>query len=337
MAYTVYSKGCAEVTNDTAVRAVGLTKSFAGRRVLDRVDLEVAGGSIVALLGPNGAGKTTVVRILATLLMPDAGSVSVGGVDVLRAPKRARRLIGLTSQDAAVDELLTGEENLLMMGRLGHLDPVEARTRAGELLARFDLTGHAGRQVKTYSGGMRRKVDLAMSLIRRPSVLFLDEPTTGLDPRSRQTVWQVVEDLITSGVTIFLTTQYLEEADRLANRIVVLDGGRVVASGTATELKNRVGTQHVELVLVDPATVQRTIHSLGEAVVRTDPSGHSVQVATDGTAAHLKHLLDRLELDRIAVATVELHRPTLDDVFLTLTGQPAAERQDDRAKEMTPS
>jgi ABC-2 type transport system ATP-binding protein len=322
------------MTDDAAVRAVGLTKSFGDRPVLDRVDLEVAGGSVVALLGPNGAGKTTAVRILATLLKPDAGSVTVGGYNVLRSPRHVRRLIGLTSQDATVDELLTGEENLLMMGRLRHLGRAEAQARASELLARFELTGEAGRRVKTYSGGMRRKVDLAMSLISQPSVLFLDEPTTGLDPRSRQAVWDVVDELVATGVTIFLTTQYLEEADRLADRIAVIDGGRVIASGTADELKSRVGTEQVELVLADPASVGRAMRALGEAVLRSDPAGRSVRVATDGTAAHIKHLLDRLDLDEIGVATLALHRPTLDDVFLALTGQPA-ERDEQRDKEMS--
>ena len=309
--------------DDVTIRAAGLAKSFGHRPVLDGVDIEARRGSVFALLGPNGAGKTTAVRILSTLLKPDAGSATVGGYDVLRSPDRVRRLIGLTGQQAAVDQLLTGEENLLMMGRLRHLGRVEARLRTAELLARFELTGDARRRVKAYSGGMRRKVDLAMSLIGRPSVLFLDEPTTGLDPRSRQAVWAEVEELVAAGVTVLLTTQYLEEADRLADRIAVIDGGRVIATGTADELKSRVGTEQVELLLDDPAAVERAVRALGDAVVHSDHTRRSVRVATDGTAAHVKHVLDRLELAGVGVATLDLRRPTLDDVFLLLTGEPA--------------
>jgi ABC-2 type transport system ATP-binding protein len=334
MAYTILQERVNVMADDVAVRAVGLAKSFDDRLVLDGVDLEVSGGSVFALLGPNGAGKTTTVRILTTLLKPDAGTVTVGGFDVLQSPTQVRRVISLTGQNTAIDELLTGEENLLMMGRLRHLVRAEAQERTSELLARFELTGDAGRRVKTYSGGMRRKLDLAMSLISRPSVLFLDEPTTGLDPRSRQAVWQVLADLVATGVTIFLTTQYLEEADRLADRIAVIDQGRLIATGTADELKSQVGTEQVELLLDDPAALDWTVRTLGDSVVRTNPAQRSVRVATDGTAAHLKHVLDRLEQAGIGVATLTLHRPTLDDVFLTLTGN-TAERQAERVKEMS--
>ena len=301
--------------DDPAVRTVGLRKAYGRTTVLDGVDLEVAAGTVFALLGPNGAGKTTVVRILATLLPPSGGTAEVLGRDVVADPGAVRAGISLTGQFAAVDELLTAEENLLMMGRLWHLGRAERRRRADELLALLDLTGDARRRVKAFSGGMRRKVDLAMSLVGRPRVLFLDEPTTGLDPRSRQAVWDVVRSL---GVTVFLTTQYLEEADRLADRIAVLDAGRVVAAGTAAELKRRVGTEQVELVLDEP--VDRALAVLGGAVLRSDAARRTVRVATDGSAGDLRRVLAGLAAGGVGVATVALHRPTLDDVFLGLTG-----------------
>ena len=298
-----------------AVRTTGLTKAYGPKAVLAGVDLEVPEGSVYALLGPNGAGKTTTVRILSTLLPPTAGTATVLGLDVVTDARAVRGAISLTGQSAAVDELLTAEENLLMMGRLGHLGRAERRRRTDELLELLELTADARRRVKTYSGGMRRKVDLAMSLVSRPRVLFLDEPTTGLDPRSRQAVWDVVRGL---GVTVFLTTQYLEEADRLADRVAVLDGGRVVAEGTADELKRRVGTEQVELRLTDPADRPRARALLGAAVA----GGSGLRVATDGSAGHLRHVLDVLATAGVAVASVALHRPTLDDVFLALTGGP---------------
>jgi ABC-2 type transport system ATP-binding protein len=322
--YTIHQPEGAEVIDEVAVRAVGLTKAYGSKQVLSGIDLEVRRGSVLALLGPNGAGKTTTVRILATLLPPDGGTAMVGGFDVSHSPVEVRRLIGLTGQNAAVDELLTAEENLLMMGRLDHLPRAEARRRTADLLDRLDLSGDARRRVKTYSGGMKRKVDLAMSLIGRPSVLFLDEPTTGLDPRSRQAIWDLVGELVGAGVTVFLTTQYLEEADRLADRIAVVDGGRVVASGTAEELKRGVGVEQVELVLDDRAALDWAVRALGDEVVRSDPGRPSVRVATDGSARHLKQVLDRLEREGVGVATLAVQRPTLDDVFLTLTGTPAS-------------
>ena len=313
------------MTADIAVRTDGLVKSYGGRAVLDRVDLTVGRGEVLALLGPNGAGKTTTVRILATLVPPDAGTATVAGHDVVRDAAAVRRAISLTGQSAAVDELLTAEENLLMMGRLRHLGRAEGRRRAAELLDSLDLGADARRRVKTYSGGMRRKVDLAMSLMGRPEVLFLDEPTTGLDPRSRQAVWDVVRGLVEDGVTILLSTQYLEEADRLADRIAVLDTGRVLATGTGDELKRGIGDEQVELVLTDPAVVPRAAALL--AAVRTDPAARTVRVATDGSAAHVREVLDRLAGAGVEVATLSLHRPTLDDVFLALTGPPQSGRE----------
>jgi ABC-2 type transport system ATP-binding protein len=306
------------MTGDAAVRTEGLVKSYGGRTVLDRVDLAIGRGEVLALLGPNGAGKTTTVRILATLVPPDAGRASVAGWDVVRDAARVRTAISLTGQSAAVDEVLTAAENLLMMGRLRHLPAADARRRAAQLLDRLDLAADAHRRVKTYSGGMRRKTDLAMSLMGRPEVLFLDEPTTGLDPRSRQAVWDVVRGLVADGVTILLTTQYLEEADRLADRIAVLDGGRVLATGSGDELKRGVGDEQVELVLADAAEVPRAADLLG--AVRADRAARTVRVATDGSAAHVREVLDRLARAGVEVATLSLHRPTLDDVFLALTG-----------------
>ncbi|HEV7658083.1 MAG TPA: ATP-binding cassette domain-containing protein [Mycobacteriales bacterium] len=298
-----------------AVETIGLRKAYGPKTVLAGVDLTVARGSVFALLGPNGAGKTTTVRILATLQPPDGGRARVCGRDVVGEPAAVRRAISLTGQFAAVDEQLTAEENLLLMGRLRHLGRAERRRRAAELLDLLELTADARSRVRSLSGGMRRKVDLAMSLIARPEVLFLDEPTTGLDPRSRQAVWDVVGELAADGVTIFLTTQYLEEADRLAGLIAVLDGGRVVAAGSADELKRRVGTEQVSLLLAGPAGPALAL--LGDTVVRT--AEETVWVATDGTAGHLRHVLNTLAEGGIPVRTVTAHRPTLDDVFRTLT------------------
>jgi ABC-2 type transport system ATP-binding protein len=300
------------------IEAESLRKSYGRVDVLTGLDLRVAPGSVFALLGPNGAGKTTTVRILSTLAKADGGRATVCGHDVAAAPGRVRSAISLTGQYAAVDEMLTGRENLLLMGRLRHLRRPAARRRAAELLERFDLVEAAGRRVSTYSGGMRRRLDLAMSLVSNPPVLFLDEPTTGLDPRSRRAVWDAVLGLTASGVTVLLTTQYLEEADQLADRIAVLDGGRVVAEGTAEELKARVGSETVELFFAD-------VEALGEAAVALDGAPAdlerlSLRVASDGSAAAVRELLDRVD----GVERIELHRPTLDEVFLTLTERSAA-------------
>jgi ABC-2 type transport system ATP-binding protein len=313
-----------------AVETVDLRKSYGPRTVLAGVDLAVEPGTVFALLGPNGAGKTTTVRILATLLRPSGGTARVAGRDVVGQPQAVRRAISLTGQFAAVDELLTAEENLLLAGRLWHLGRAARRRRTGELLELLGLTADARRRVGTLSGGTKRKVDLAMSLVRRPEVLFLDEPTTGLDPRSRQAVWDVVRGL---GVTVFLTTQYLEEADRLADRVAVLDRGRVVASGSAAELKRQVGVELVELALAGTADAARARTVLGPAVRPAqdrpaDGAPSTVWVATDGSAAHLHRVLDELAAAGVGVGSVALHRPSLDDVFLALTGtgspEPAA-------------
>ena len=320
-----------------AVEATGLAKSYGRRRaarrsgasqrsqvrVLDGVDLRVAAGSVFALLGPNGAGKTTTVRILATLLAPDAGRARVAGFDLRRERHAVRRAISLTGQYAALDDLQTGVENLWMMGRLSGLSRAASRRRAGELLERFELTGAADRRVATYSGGMRRRLDLAASLVSRPAVIFLDEPTTGLDPRSRQGMWEVITGLVADGVTVFLTTQYLDEADQLADRIAVMDAGKVVAEGTPAELKTRFAELRLDLTLTDGAAFEEITRYLGGRAVRSDPTQRLVGVATDGTAGHIRALLDELDPGRRAIATFEVCGATLDDVFLALTGHAA--------------
>jgi ABC-2 type transport system ATP-binding protein len=318
---------------ELAIEAAGLEKSYGTLRVLDGVDLEIPRGSVLALLGPNGAGKTTTVRILATLVRADAGRVRVAGFDVVADRRQVRRHISLTGQYAAVDELQTGEENLRMMGRLAGLPGPAARRRAAELLERFDLTGAARRTVSTWSGGMRRRLDLAAGLVGEPSVLFLDEPTTGLDPRSRQEVWQVVTGLAASGVTVFLTTQYLEEADRLADRVAVLDGGRVVAEGTPAQLKEQVAGQRLDLVAADAAAFDALGRRLVGRVVGRDPGRLTIGVATDGSAAHVRALLDEVDPARRAVDRFAVHSATLDDVYLALTGHPAEDADPEHEKE----
>jgi ABC-2 type transport system ATP-binding protein len=321
--------------SELAVEATGLQKSYGKLRVLDGVDLAVPRGGVVALLGPNGAGKTTAVRILATLTRADAGRARVAGFDVVADRRQVRRHISLTGQYAAVDELQTGEENLRMVGRLAGLRGPAARRRAAELLERFDLT-EAGRcTVATWSGGMRRRLDLAAGLVGRPAVLFLDEPTTGLDPRSRLALWQIVTGLAASGVTVFLTTQYLEEADRLADRIAVLDGGRVVADGTPAQLKRQVGTQRLDLEVADAAAFDEVARRLDDRVVRRDRGRLTIGVATDGSAAQVRALLDEVDPARRAVDRFAVQRATLDDVFLALTGHPAdrPDHESDHEKE----
>jgi ABC-2 type transport system ATP-binding protein len=320
--YGIRKEEAGVMEDTTAIEAIGLRKSYGALPVLRGVDLRVARGSVFALLGPNGAGKTTTVRILATLIGADGGSARVAGFDVAAQQPAVRRAISLTGQFAAVDELQTGEENLRMMGRLSGLSRAAAAARAGDLLERFDLQEAARRRARTYSGGMRRRLDLAASLVTEPSVLFLDEPTTGLDPRSRQQMWAVVADLARRGVTVFLTTQYLEEADRLADRVAVIDAGRVVAEGTPAQLKARVGQQRLDLWLADDAAFAAVDRALGDRTLRRDAPARELAVATDGTAAHVRALLDELDPGARAVTRFALHSATLDDVFLELTGHP---------------
>ncbi|MER7827459.1 ATP-binding cassette domain-containing protein [Streptomyces sp. NPDC096097] len=298
------------------IHATGLTKSYGDLRVLDGIDLAVPRGSVLALLGPNGAGKTTTVRILATLTAADSGSVRIAGRDTVTERSRVRELIALTGQFVAVDELRTGTETLRMMGRLAGLSPRAARTRADELLARFGLAEAAGRTAKTYSGGMRRRLDLAAGLVSRPEVIFLDEPTTGLDPRSRQDLWELVRELRADGTTVLLTTQYLEEADQLADRVAVLSGGRIAAEGTPAELKSRVAGHRLDLTLATTAAYE----ALAPRAVHLAPDELTLGLPTDGTAAHVRSLLDELDPDRTDIDRFTLRSATLDDVFLTLTG-----------------
>ncbi|MGI5146250.1 ATP-binding cassette domain-containing protein [Plantactinospora sp. CA-294935] len=314
------------------IEATGLAKAYGSVRVLTGIDLQVPEGSVFALLGPNGAGKTTTVRILATLVRPDGGQARVAGFDILRQRHQVRRRISLTGQYATIDELQTGEENLRMMGRLSGLSTAGARARARDLLDGFDLADAAGRRVGTYSGGMRRRLDLAAGLVGRPSVMFLDEPTTGLDPRSRQALWQVIGGLAESGVTILLTTQYLEEADRLADRIAVLDAGQVVAEDSPARLKLRFAEQRLSLTLATGTDFESARRQLGARVLRADPARLAVDVATDGTAPGIRGLLDEVDPGRTAVTRFAVRTATLDDVFLALTGhtagraEPAASR-----------
>ncbi|MGF7234002.1 MAG: ATP-binding cassette domain-containing protein [Frankia sp.] len=310
------------MTDDLAIEAVGLTKSYGSSPVLDGVDLRVRRGGVFTLLGPNGAGKTTIVRILATLVRADSGTARVAGRDVIGERREVRRRISLTGQYAALDEAQTGRENLRMMGRLLHLPSAVIRARADQLLEQFDLVDAAARRVGTYSGGMRRRLDLAAGLIGRPEIIFLDEPTTGLDPRSRQAMWDIVTGLADQGVTVFLTTQYLDEADRLADRVAVIDGGRIVAEGTAAELKGQVGSQRLDLVLAGPADFAGAVDHLGPRASHRDPEALTVGVATSGDAAEVRALLDDLDPDRRRVQRFAVHTATLDDVFMALTGHP---------------
>jgi ABC-2 type transport system ATP-binding protein len=302
----------------------GLCKSFGDHVVLDGIDLDVAEGTILALLGPNGAGKTTMVQILSTLIGADGGEARVAGHDLAREPDAVRAAIGVTGQFSAVDNLLTGEENLLLMADLHHLSRSEGRKRAAALLERFDLVDAAKKLPITYSGGMRRRLDLAMTLVGDPRIIFLDEPTTGLDPRSRHTMWQIIRDLVASGVTILLTTQYLDEADQLADRIAVLDRGKLVAQGTPDELKRLIPGGHIRLQFADAYELEAATRTLGE--VSRDDDAFTLQVPSDGNVRSIKALLDRLDDESIVVNDLSIHTPDLDDVFFALTGHPDTQK-----------
>ncbi|HEY6635153.1 MAG TPA: ATP-binding cassette domain-containing protein [Acidimicrobiia bacterium] len=311
------------------IEATGLVKHYGEVVALDGLDLAVEEGTILGMLGPNGAGKTTAVSILTTLLQPDAGSATVAGIDVLAQPGKARKLIGLSGQFAAVDEHLTGFENLDMIGRLYHLGRQASRDRARELLERFDLADAADRPVKTYSGGMRRRLDLAGALVAESPVLFLDEPTTGLDPRSRVDLWEIIRDLVQRGTTLLLTTQYLEEADLLADQILVIDHGNAIARGTSTELKDMFGGDRIEVTLADDSQVTRAMEVLGRfakgEIQREDDRHPRLIVPITGGAGVLTDALRALDSEQVALDDVQLRRPTLDDVFLSLTGRHAEE------------
>ncbi|HEX2771576.1 MAG TPA: ATP-binding cassette domain-containing protein [Micromonosporaceae bacterium] len=309
-----------------AIAATGLRKSYGDKLVLDSIDLTVPEGTVFALLGPNGAGKTTIVNILSTLIGADGGDISVAGHDVAREPDAVREAIGVTGQFSAVDGLLTGAENLALMADLRHLDRAEGRRRTEELLERFDLVDAATKPAMTYSGGMRRRLDLAMTLVGDPRVIFLDEPTTGLDPRSRRAMWGIIRNLVAGGVTVFLTTQYLEEADHLADRIALLDHGRLIAEGTPQELKRLVPGGHVVLRLTDLSGLRHAAGFLG--VATRDEDALTLQVPSDGSVRSLRALLDRLDSASVEVEELSVHTPDLDDVFLALTGQPGASHLD---------
>ncbi|WP_179894682.1 ATP-binding cassette domain-containing protein [Streptomyces sp. f150] len=317
----------------TALSAVRLRKSYGDKAVLDGIDLSVPQGTVFALLGPNGAGKTTAVKILSTLITADAGELSVGGHDPAADPQAVRAAIGVTGQFSAVDGLITGEENMLLMADLHHLPKREGRRVAAELLERFDLADAAKKPASTYSGGMKRRLDIAMTLVGGPRIIFLDEPTTGLDPRSRHTMWGIVRELVADGVTVFLTTQYLEEADELADRIAVLNGGKIAAEGSAEELKRIVPGGHVKLRFTDPGAYRSAASALREAV--RDDEALALQIPSDGSQRELRSILDWLDSAGVEADELTVHTPDLDDVFFALTAStvPAQNNQPNQPKE----
>jgi ABC-2 type transport system ATP-binding protein len=308
-----------------AIVTNGLHKSYGDNLVLDGIDLQVPEGTIFALLGPNGAGKTTMVQILSTLIGADSGEVRIAGHDPARDPDAVRAVIGVTGQFSAVDNFLTGEENLILMADLHHLPKEGGRRRANQLLEQFDLVEAAKQRPSTYSGGMRRRLDLAMGLVGSPRIVFLDEPTSGLDPRGRHTMWEIIRELAAGGITIFLTTQYLEEADRLADRIAVLDRGKLVALGTADELKRLAPGGHISLRFTDPAELESAASALGET--SRDDNDLTLQIPSDGGIRSLRALLDQLDHQSIEVEALTVHTPDLDDVFFALTGHPTSEEE----------
>jgi ABC-2 type transport system ATP-binding protein len=311
-------------TSAPAIEAAGVWKSFAGTAVLDSVDLSVVEGTIFGLLGPNGAGKTTMVRILSTLIPADSGTMRVAGHDVVADPDGVRAAIGVTGQFSAVDDLFTGEENMRLMADLNHLGRAEGRRKVAQLLQDFDLADAARKPVSSYSGGMRRRLDLAMTLVGSPRVIFLDEPTTGLDPRGRRTMWDAIRGLAAERVTIFLTTQYLEEADQLADRIAVLDRGRIVAEGTPAELKRRIPGGHIRLEFTAPDALHAAERALATASREEDDL--ILRVPNDGNVAALRRVLDQLDDAGVEIAQLSIHTPDLDDVFFAVTGHPSAEK-----------
>ncbi|MDG9723023.1 ATP-binding cassette domain-containing protein [Streptomyces sp. DH41] len=314
-----------------AIAARGLRKAYGDRTVLDGIDVRVPAGTVFSLLGPNGAGKTTVVKILSTLITADGGQAQVAGHDLTADPQAVRAAIGVTGQFSAVDGLITGEENMLLMADLHHLPKQEGQRVTAELLDRFDLVEAAKKPASTYSGGMKRRLDIAMTLVGSPRIIFLDEPTTGLDPRSRHNMWQIIRELVSDGVTVFLTTQYLEEADELADRIAVLNDGRIAAEGTADELKRLIPGGHVRLRFTDPTAYRSATTALHEAT--RDDDTLTLQIPSDGSQRDLRSILDRLDSADIEADELTVHTPDLDDVFFALTGNTRVPAQPDQPKE----